>query len=71
MTEPNRPTALTGGPDRREFVQTAVGVAVAASSSGTAPADDRDAVPRRPLGKTGEQVSALGIGGYHIGKAAS
>jgi aryl-alcohol dehydrogenase-like predicted oxidoreductase len=25
-------------------------------------------VPARPLGTTGEQVSALGLGGYHIGK---
>ena len=25
-------------------------------------------VPRRPLGRTGEMVSALGLGGYHIGK---
>ena len=25
-------------------------------------------IPRRPLGSTGETVSALGLGGYHIGK---
>lgn len=28
-------------------------------------------VPRRKLGKTGETVSALGIGGWHLGAAAS
>jgi uncharacterized protein len=26
-------------------------------------------VPKRPLGKTGAQVSALGLGGYHLGSA--
>ena len=25
------------------------------------------AIPRRPLGRTGEQVSAIGLGGWHIG----
>jgi aryl-alcohol dehydrogenase-like predicted oxidoreductase len=26
-------------------------------------------IPRRPLGKTGVQVSAIGVGGYHLGSA--
>src|ERR1700761_3818199 len=26
-------------------------------------------VPRRPFGRTGEQVSILGVGGYHLGSA--
>jgi len=29
----------------------------------------QSAIPRRPLGKTGLQVSALGVGGYHLGTA--
>jgi aryl-alcohol dehydrogenase-like predicted oxidoreductase len=33
----------------------------AASTSGTAP------IPRRPLGKSGLEVSILGVGGYHLG----
>jgi aryl-alcohol dehydrogenase-like predicted oxidoreductase len=28
-------------------------------------------VPKRPLGRTGLQVSAMGIGGYHLGSASS
>src|ERR1700761_2734116 len=28
-------------------------------------------IPRRPLGKTGLNVSAIGIGGYHLGSAES
>jgi uncharacterized protein len=30
-----------------------------------------DAIPTRPLGKTGAQVSALGVGGHHLGQASS
>jgi aryl-alcohol dehydrogenase-like predicted oxidoreductase len=30
-----------------------------------------DQVPRKPLGKTGEQVSIIGIGGYHLGTMPS
>ena len=26
-------------------------------------------IPRKPLGRTGLQVSALGLGGYHLGSA--
>jgi uncharacterized protein len=33
--------------------------------------DTNAAVPKRPLGKTGVQVSALGVGGYHLGSADS
>src|ERR1700693_5964673 len=28
-------------------------------------------IPRRPLGKTGEQVSIIGVGGYHLGTLQS
>ena len=27
-----------------------------------------DAIPKRPLGKTGVHVSILGLGGHHLGK---
>jgi hypothetical protein len=26
-----------------------------------------DQIPRRPLGKTGDQISIIGLGGYHLG----
>ena len=31
------------------------------------PSGNEEQVPRRPLGKTGVQVSVLGVGGYHLG----
>ncbi len=31
--------------------------------------DSLGAIPRKPLGKSGIQVSALGLGGYHLGSA--
>jgi aryl-alcohol dehydrogenase-like predicted oxidoreductase len=30
-----------------------------------------EAIPMRPLGKTGAQVSVLGVGGHHLGQASS
>src|SRR5271155_5953793 len=30
-----------------------------------------DQIPRRPLGKTGAQVSIIGLGGYHLGTVQS
>jgi aryl-alcohol dehydrogenase-like predicted oxidoreductase len=37
----------------------------------TAAQQSKASVPKRPLGKTGVQVSALGVGGYHLGSAES
>jgi aryl-alcohol dehydrogenase-like predicted oxidoreductase len=66
--------------ERREFLKTATAATLAAASSaGTAAAQSatsRAKVTRpqspdmiyRPLGSTGETVSAIGLGGYHIGK---
>jgi uncharacterized protein len=59
---------------RRKFVQgsaalTAAVVAkpsLAAGPGGNTP-DNQQLVPHRPLGKTGVQVSALGVGGFHLG----
>jgi aryl-alcohol dehydrogenase-like predicted oxidoreductase len=58
---------------RRGFLKTAgvVGTAMMTSkpSFSFAPPPTEGHVPKKPLGKTGVQVSALGIGGYHLGSA--
>jgi aryl-alcohol dehydrogenase-like predicted oxidoreductase len=63
--------------DRRDFLKTAT-VAAAGSVAPSAVASAQSSnVPHRPespnmiyreLGRTGERVSAIGIGGYHLGK---
>ena len=30
--------------------------------------DRSESIPRRPFGRTGETVSALGLGGFHLGE---
>jgi aryl-alcohol dehydrogenase-like predicted oxidoreductase len=54
---------------RREFVKTALasGLALAAAPSSLLAAETKGDMPYRPLGRTGEKVSAIGLGGYHIG----
>ncbi len=51
---------------RREFLQSSL---VAGTAIGIAAADDADGtgISTRPLGKTGERVSMLCLGGWHIG----
>src|SRR4030088_1475503 len=53
--------------DRRRFLKTAAATTVMTSlSKKFAHAADAP-VPKRTLGRTGEKVSIIGIGGYHLG----
>jgi hypothetical protein len=50
---------------RRAFVETFMLGAAALAAQGQSGAE----IPKRPLGRTGLEVSALGIGGYHLRSA--
>ena len=57
------------GVSRREFLgMTAASVLVAGRLSATAKPDSKNEIPHRTLGRTGEKVSLVGLGGYHLGK---
>jgi predicted aldo/keto reductase-like oxidoreductase len=53
--------------DRREFLKGVVAAGVIAKFGGMAQAENSSGMPTRTLGRTGQQVSMLGLGGYHIG----
>ncbi len=54
---------------RREFVGLALGAVLATGlSAESGAAETKGDVEYRMLGRTGEKVSALGLGGFHIGK---
>jgi aryl-alcohol dehydrogenase-like predicted oxidoreductase len=55
---------------RRDFLGAAATLLAAMQAQGLTSerqGSGADAFPRRPLGRTGEQVSMLGLGGYHLG----
>jgi aryl-alcohol dehydrogenase-like predicted oxidoreductase len=67
---------------RREFLQSGLlaagtatiagaGQSAAAAENPTAGVANTDAIPRRKFGRHPDEISAIGIGGYHIGRAAS
>jgi uncharacterized protein len=79
-----RPARVSSDLDRRQFLQTGAtgaGVALAGSllqtpAAAAAPplemtSTGPDQIPRRPFGSTGEQVSIIGLGGYHLGTLGS
>ncbi|MEY2427198.1 MAG: hypothetical protein QOJ40_83 [Verrucomicrobiota bacterium] len=55
--------------NRRQFLKAAVAASfVAGAGPGVWAADSKDGVPTRALGRTGEKISAIGLGGFHIGQ---
>jgi predicted aldo/keto reductase-like oxidoreductase len=56
------------GVTRREFLEMGVAETLAVGAEKMSWAGDaKSEVPRRTLGRTGEKVSMVGLGGYHIG----
>src|SRR6266550_146199 len=63
-TEPGESLGVT----RRKFIKSAIAAGVVAGASGATWAAERSGeMPQRTLGNTGEKISAIGLGGYHIG----
>jgi aryl-alcohol dehydrogenase-like predicted oxidoreductase len=63
------------GVSRREFLEFASTGVVAGALHATFPANNakaetKNGIPYRRLGRTGESVSVVGVGGYHLGKQA-
>jgi uncharacterized protein len=53
---------------RRTFLEFAAATVVSAGGQHVFGAETRNDIPYRSLGKTGEKVSIVGIGGYHLAK---
>jgi len=52
--------------NRRDVLKAALGAGIVASTAGAA--NGKSEIPYRTLGHTGEKVSCIGMGGYHLGK---
>ena len=60
------------GFSRREFVgMAAASFLMAGRPSGSAENDRKNGIPYRLLGRTGEKVSLVGLGGYHLGRQSN
>jgi aryl-alcohol dehydrogenase-like predicted oxidoreductase len=53
---------------RRDFLKTTLAASVAVSAGTTLAAETKGDMPYRTMGRTGEKISAIGLGGFHIGK---
>jgi len=54
--------------DRRDFLKGVAAAGMTGALNNIASSETNPGFPRRTLGHTGEQVSLLGIGGYHLGR---
>src|SRR5437867_1768806 len=65
------PKQIEATVSRRSFLKSAAAAAILGSASQQVlMAETKEGMPQRALGRTGEKVSAIGLGGYHIGKQA-
>jgi len=68
---PRTDDAANAGISRRGFLGLAAGSIFLAHSELQSPRlDSRNGIPYRTLGRSGEKVSLVGLGGYHLGKQA-
>ncbi|ATB26581.1 aldo/keto reductase [Melittangium boletus] len=54
--------------NRREFLEATLALMVASNAIAASKPPSAREIPRRKLGRTGEQVSCIGLGGAHIGR---
>src|SRR5258706_10844093 len=60
---------LDPGVSRRDFLgMSATSLILAGGLAGAAKPNRKNGIPHRTLGRTGESVSVIGLGGYHLGK---
>lgn len=63
-----RPTVTSAASTRRQFLEfAAAGIAAATIGQEAWGGELKHDIPYRTLGRTGEKVSVVGIGGYHLG----
>jgi predicted aldo/keto reductase-like oxidoreductase len=73
LYEPRSRDSMEGREDeavtRREFFELAIGATVATGvGQNSWAAETKQGLPYRTLGRTGEKVSIIGLGGFHLGK---
>jgi predicted aldo/keto reductase-like oxidoreductase len=69
MSDAYEKTAKDGGVTRRDFLSLAVAATCAAGAEKLSwAADSKSGMTYRTLGRTGEKVSVVGLGGYHLAR---